>query len=179
MAQGAIGGWQKPVRRFAHFLSWASKKENAWQKKEDAQGKPQGFPCESFPYRGAAAPQTPQEFLFLRICKEESAYKNRKYSLSVLLLRSILVHLQRSWCRAADFQFCSGEEQISSGNFSSRGLPMESKDSVTPPQIPRKDFCRAKVPCGGRDSNLAARQMDSRIPFQTSRIPQTTTRVPN
>ena len=37
------------------FSFFCEKKENAWQKKESAQGKPQGFPCESFPYRGAAA----------------------------------------------------------------------------------------------------------------------------
>ena len=39
-----------------HFLSWASKKENALQKKEDAQGKPQGFPCESFPKQRGRGP---------------------------------------------------------------------------------------------------------------------------
>ena len=64
VAQGPFWFWQKPARWVAHFLFWASKKENAWQKKEDAQGKPQGFPCESLPYRGAAAPQTPGSLFF-------------------------------------------------------------------------------------------------------------------
>lgn len=36
VAQGPFWFWQKPARWVAHFLSWASKKENAWQKKEDA-----------------------------------------------------------------------------------------------------------------------------------------------
>ena len=71
MAQGPRGVWQEPARWFTHFLSWASKKENAWQKKEDAQGKPQGFPCESLPYRGAAAPQTPGSLFFWYVLNQK------------------------------------------------------------------------------------------------------------
>ena len=43
-----------------------------------------------------------------------------------------------------------GAKQISSGNFFARGLLFPTA-AGTPslPQSPRKDFCRAKMPCGG------------------------------
>ena len=43
-----------------------------------------------------------------------------------------------------------GAKQISSGNFFARGLLFPTAlGTPAPPQSPRKDFCRAKMPCGG------------------------------
>ena len=43
-----------------------------------------------------------------------------------------------------------GAKQISSGNFFARGLLFPTAAGTpSPPQSPRKDFCRAKMPCGG------------------------------
>ena len=43
-----------------------------------------------------------------------------------------------------------GAKQISSGNFFARGLLFPTAmGTPSPPQSPRKDFCRAKMPCGG------------------------------
>ena len=62
MAQGPEFDWQEPASRDTHFLSWASKKENAWQKKEDARENlfKKGFLWTFSENRGAAAPQTPR-----------------------------------------------------------------------------------------------------------------------
>ena len=43
-----------------------------------------------------------------------------------------------------------GAKQISSGNFFARAVPLPTAAGTpSPPQSPRKDFCRAKMPCGG------------------------------
>ena len=43
-----------------------------------------------------------------------------------------------------------GAKQISSGNFFARAVPLPTAvGTPSPPQSPRKDFCRAKMPCGG------------------------------
>ena len=48
-----------------------------------------------------------------------------------------------------------GAKQISSGNFFARGLLFPTAlGTPSPPQSPRKDFCRAKMPCGGEDCQI-------------------------
>ena len=43
-----------------------------------------------------------------------------------------------------------GAKQISSGNFFARAVLFPTAlGTPSPPQSPRKDFCRAKMPCGG------------------------------
>ena len=43
-----------------------------------------------------------------------------------------------------------GAKQISSGNFFARAVHLSTTAGTpSPPQSPRKDFCRAKMPCGG------------------------------
>ena len=43
-----------------------------------------------------------------------------------------------------------GAKQISSGNFFARAVHLSTAmGTPSPPQSPRKDFCRAKMPCGG------------------------------
>ena len=64
-----------------HFLSWASKKENALQKKEDAKENPsEGFSLDSFPNRGAAAPQTPRGAPLTRTFAEQKCLVTAKDS---------------------------------------------------------------------------------------------------
>ena len=55
-----------------------------------------------------------------------------------------------------------GAKQISSGNFFARGLLFPTAAGTpSPPQSPRKDFCRAKMPCGGErpPNKLLGRQI--------------------
>ena len=48
-----------------------------------------------------------------------------------------------------------GAKQISSGNFFARAVPLPTAlGPPSPPQSPRKDFCRAKMPCGGEDCQI-------------------------
>ena len=48
-----------------------------------------------------------------------------------------------------------GAKQISSGNFFARGLLFPTAAGTpSPPQSPRKNFCRAKMPCGGEDCQI-------------------------
>ena len=47
-----------------HFLSWASKKENALQKKEESKGNPsEGFPLDSFEKQRGRGPSDSPELL--------------------------------------------------------------------------------------------------------------------
>ncbi len=48
-----------------------------------------------------------------------------------------------------------GAKQISSGNFFARAVHLSTTAGTpSPPQSPRKDFCRAKMPCGGEDCQI-------------------------
>ena len=174
MAQGPRGVWQEPARWVTHFLSWASKKENAWQKKEDAKENLSGKVFSGrFPKTEGLRP--------LRLLRGF-------YFWCVLNRKVVQFSVTLSFWFVSALEFGSfttifvPSSKLSvlfrrSGNFSSRGLPMFMGAFPTSLQIPRKDFCRAKVPCGGRDSKLAIRQLDSQIPYQSSKVCQTTTRV--
>ena len=58
-----------------------------------------------------------------------------------------------SGCWSGVRQTCEtrlGAKQISSGNFFARAVHLSTAAGTpSPPQSPRKDFCRAKMPCGG------------------------------
>ena len=61
----------------------------------------------------------------------------------------VLLSAQSSGVRQT-WQTRLGAKQISSGNFFARGLLFPTAAGTpSPPQSPRKDFCRAKMPCGG------------------------------
>ena len=48
-----------------------------------------------------------------------------------------------------------GAKQISSGNFFARAVHLSTTAGTpSPPQSPRKDFCRTKMPCGGEDCQI-------------------------
>ena len=135
------------------------------------------FPLRILSLQRGCGPSDSLGFLFFRLYEKESAYEFCERSLSVLLLRLRLICLQRSWCRAADFWSFPAKSKFPLEISLRGGFQWSRETFLTPLQVPRKDFCRAKVPCGGRDSKFAARQIDSRIPFQTGKPSQTTTRV--
>ena len=61
----------------------------------------------------------------------------------------VLLSAQSSGVRQT-WQTRLGAKQISSGNFFARAVPLPTAAGTpSPPQSPRKDFCRAKMPCGG------------------------------
>ena len=61
----------------------------------------------------------------------------------------VLLSAQSSGVRQT-WQTRRGAKQISSGNFFARAVHLSTAAGTpSPPQSPRKDFCRAKMPCGG------------------------------
>ena len=61
-----------------------------------------------------------------------------------VLLSALWSGVRQTW------QTRLGAKQISSGNFFARAVPLPTAAGTpSPPQSPRKDFCRAKMPCGG------------------------------
>ena len=115
--------WQSPASwsKRIFFLARARKKTLSKRKKTPKKTLRKGFLWTLSQTEGPRPLRHPWSSRIEVQEKVESAYENREHSLSVLQLRSMLAHLQRSYCRAADFRSCSGEEQISSGNFSSLG----------------------------------------------------------
>ena len=71
-----------------------------------------------------------------------------------------------------------GAKQISSGNFFARAVHLSTAAGTpSPPQSPRKDFCRAKMPCGGERPQISCSAGRSLYELQTGLQLQSRKRV--
>ena len=129
----------------SHFLSWASKKENAWQKKEDAKENLSGKVFFGrFPKTEGLRPlRLLRGFYFW--CVLNRKVVQFSVTLSFWFVSALdFGSFTTIFVPSSKLSVFSGGEQISSGNFSSRGLSMKSGDFVSPPQLPPQGLLQSK-----------------------------------
>ena len=138
VAAGASFNWQYPASLvgFDPILLSCAKKNGVDRQEEVAQRNPlEGVPLDASRNRGAASPSGTPGLPGIEYSLVERCY--------------VLLSAQSSGARQI-WKTRRGAKQISSGNFFARAVHLSTTAGTpSPPQSPRKDFCRAKMPCGG------------------------------
>ena len=153
---------QQSCQRLSEFFLAAQRRTASAVKKKLPKGNPsKGFSLDSFPNRGARPLWHPG-------------------------LPGTAGCTNRACLRTFEHSVVEGYDKLGTPDSAQSKFPLEislrggfhfcDEGPVPHRSPPRKDFCRAKMPCGGRDAKLAARQLDSQIPYQSSKACQTTTR---
>ena len=138
VAAGASFNWQYPASLVVSTPRFLSAKRSAVSslREEVAQRNPlEGVPLDSSRNKRDRGPSGTPGLPGTEIFPVGQCY---------VLLSALWSGVRQIW------QTRRGAKQISSGNFFARGLLFPTAlGTPSPPQSPRKDFCRAKMPCGG------------------------------